>query len=157
MLALIAGTGALPNEVVADLAETPVICAMEGFIPDDLSVDFVFPLEHLGSFISDLKDQGVTEICMAGAVQRPTVDPSRIDAATMPLVPVLQQAIMTSDDGALRAVIGIFENAGWMSDRCATLASGSGRCGSRRKCSKRHGISRCRPSLCGVKRASVSG
>jgi len=112
MLALIAGTGALPNEVVAALDEPPLVCAMEGFLPDALSADIVFPLEHLGSFITELQDRGITEICMAGAVQRPSVDPNRIDAATIPLVPILQQAIMTSDDGALRAVIGIFENAG---------------------------------------------
>lgn len=112
MLALIAGTGALPNEVVAELTERPVICAMEGFLPDSLTAEIVFPLEHLGSFIADLRAKGVTEICMAGAVQRPTIDPSRIDAATMPLVPILQQAMMAGDDGALRAAIGIFEEAG---------------------------------------------
>ena len=112
MLALIAGTGALPGEVVGRLADSPLICAMEGFTPDALTADVVFPLEQLGSFIADLKARGVTEICMAGAVRRPKVDPSRIDAATMPLVPVLQQAMMSGDDGALRAVIGIFEEAG---------------------------------------------
>ncbi|WP_271947045.1 LpxI family protein [Ruegeria faecimaris] len=112
MLALIAGTGVLPDEVVSCLAERPLICAMEGFAPDTLSADIVFPLEQLGSFIADLKTRGVTEICMAGAVQRPAVDPSRIDAATMPLVPILVQAIQSGDDGALRAVIGIFENSG---------------------------------------------
>ena len=112
MLALIAGTGALPDEVVRQLETPPLICAMEGFIPDTLTADIVFPLEQLGSFIADLKARGVTEICLAGAVRRPQIDPSRIDAATMPLVPVLQQALMTGDDGALRAVIGIFEQAG---------------------------------------------
>ncbi|MCA0926956.1 LpxI family protein [Ruegeria profundi] len=112
MLALIAGTGALPGEVVDCLTERPLICAMEGFAPDSLSTDIVFPLEHLGSFIADLKARGVTEICMAGAVRRPAIDPARIDAATMPLVPVLQQAMMSGDDGALRAVIGLFEDSG---------------------------------------------
>ncbi|WP_170786697.1 LpxI family protein [Ruegeria lacuscaerulensis] len=112
MLAVIAGTGALPTEVVDQLANRPVICAMEGFAPDTLDVDMTFPLEQLGTFIADLKARGVTQICMAGAVRRPAIDPSRIDAATMPLVPILQQAIMSGDDGALRAVIGIFEDAG---------------------------------------------
>jgi DUF1009 family protein len=112
MLALIAGTGALPGEVVSHLADRPVICAMEGFTPDSVTADIVFPLEKLGSFIANLKALGVTEICMAGAVRRPVIDPSRIDAATMPLVPVLQQALMSGDDGALRAVIGIFEESG---------------------------------------------
>lgn len=112
MLALIAGTGVLPDAVVNCLPERPLICAMEGFEPDTLNADVVFPLEHLGSFIADLKARGVTEICMAGAVRRPVVNPARIDAATIPLVPILQQAIASGDDGALRAVIGIFEEAG---------------------------------------------
>ncbi|MCX8953367.1 UDP-2,3-diacylglucosamine diphosphatase LpxI [Ruegeria sp. NA] len=112
MLALIAGTGALPTELVAQLAERPLICAMEGFLPDDLVADIVFPLEQLGSFIAGLQAKGVTEICMAGAVRRPKVDPKRIDAATMPLVPVIQQAMLSGDDGALRAVIGLLESAG---------------------------------------------
>ncbi len=112
MLALIAGTGGLPDEVVAHLPERPLICALEGFEPDNLSPDVVFPLEQLGSFLADLKARGISEICMAGAVRRPTVNPERIDAATMPLVPILQKAIMSGDDGALRAVIGIFEDAG---------------------------------------------
>ena len=112
MLALIAGTGALPDAVVDHLPERPLICALEGFQPDSLQPDLVFPLEHLGSFIADLQARGITEICMAGAVRRPPVDPSRIDAATLPLVPVIQKAMMSGDDGALRAVIGILEDAG---------------------------------------------
>ncbi len=112
MLALIAGTGALPTQVAAELSERPVICAMEGFLPDDLTADVVFPIEQLGSFVADMRERGVTEICLAGAVQRPPINPSRIDAATMPLVPILQKAIQAGDDGALRAVIQIFEDAG---------------------------------------------
>ncbi len=112
MLALIAGTGALPGEVVANLAERPLVCALEGFSPDSASADITFPLEQLGSFLAELKSRGVTEVCMAGAIRRPKVDPARIDAATMPLVPIIQQAMMSGDDGALRAVIGIFEDAG---------------------------------------------
>ncbi|TMV08755.1 LpxI family protein [Ruegeria sediminis] len=112
MLALIAGTGALPDELVARLPERPLICAMEGFEPDRLKVDRAFPLEQLGSFIADIKSRGVVEVCMAGAVRRPVIDPNRIDAETLPLVPILKRAVMSGDDGALRAVIGIFEEAG---------------------------------------------
>ncbi len=112
MLALIAGKGVLPDAVVAALPDRPLICAMEGFEPQGLRADVVFPLEQLGSFLADLKARGVNQVCMAGAVQRPKVDPTRIDAATMPLVPILQQAMTSGDDGALRAVIGIFEQSG---------------------------------------------
>lgn len=111
MLALIAGTGDLPPALVARLPEPPLICAMDGFEPA-LAPDIRFRIEHLGSFIAVLVDRGVTDICMAGAVRRPEIDPSAIDAQTAPLVPALMRAIAQGDDGALRGVIAIFEDAG---------------------------------------------
>lgn len=113
MLALIAGTGALPGSIVDQMSEPPLICALDGFAPDTLVPDVEFRIETLGSFIAELKSRGVTGICMAGAIQRPPVDPGKIDAATLPLIPVLQKAIMSGDDGALRAVVGIFQEAGF--------------------------------------------
>jgi DUF1009 family protein len=113
MLALIAGTGQLPAEVAACAPGRPLICAMAGSEPDQVDPEITFRLEQLGSFIERLKAAQVTEICLAGAVQRPAIDPAAIDAATMPLVPVLQGALASGDDGALRAVIGIFEQAGF--------------------------------------------
>ena len=113
MLALIAGTGALPGAVVDHLSAPPIICSIEGFEPDSVSAEITFPLETLGSFIAELQTRGVTEICMAGAIERPEIDPTRIDAATLPLVPILQKALMSGDDGALRAAIEIFESAGF--------------------------------------------
>lgn len=112
MLALIAGTGDLPPALVARLPVRPVICAMDGFRPA-LKPDLTFRIEQLGSFLNDLRAQGVTEVCMAGAVTRPTIDPTAVDDATKPLVPVIMQAIAQGDDGALRAIISIFEEAGF--------------------------------------------
>ena len=113
MLALIAGSGGLPATVAAAQQEPPVICALEGFAPEGLAVDYPFRLEQLGTLLADLQAHGVTEVCFCGAIQRPAVDPAAIDAATMSLVPVLMQAIASGDDGALRAVIGIFEDRGF--------------------------------------------
>ncbi len=112
MLALIAGTGGLPAAVVAECRPAPLVCALKGFEPDTLTADLVFRLETLGSLLAELKARGVTEVCLAGAIRRPPVDPAAIDAATLPLVPVIQQALASGDDGALRAVIAIFEGAG---------------------------------------------
>ena len=42
----------------------------------------------------------------------PPVGTAAIDAATLPLVPAIQAGLAAGDDGALRAVIGIFEQAG---------------------------------------------
>lgn len=112
MLALIAGEGHLPAVLVASCPQRPLICSLEGFLPDDLTPDVMFRIETLGTLLAALTERGVTQVCFVGAIRRPSVDPARIDAATWPLVPVLQQAIVNSDDGALRAVIGIFEQAG---------------------------------------------
>ncbi|MBE0414066.1 LpxI family protein [Yoonia sp.] len=112
MLALIAGTGDLPGALVARLAQRPLICAMRGFAPA-IDPDLTFRIEHLGSFLADLRARGVTRICMAGAVRRPPVDPALIDAATAPLVPRLQLALTQGDDAALRVIIGIMEELGF--------------------------------------------
>ena len=111
MLALIAGTGALPVALVQRLATRPLICAMDGFRPA-VTPDITFRIEHLGSLLADLSARGVAEVCMAGAVRRPTIDSAQIDAATMPLVPRIADAIAQGDDGALRTIISIFEEAG---------------------------------------------
>lgn len=111
MLALIAGTGDLPVALQSRLHGPHLVCAMAGFAPQ-IPVDVTFRIEHLGSFIAQLKEQGVTQVCMAGAVRRPPVDPAQIDEATAPLVPQIQKALTSGDDGALRAIIAIFEEAG---------------------------------------------
>lgn len=109
-LALIAGTGALPNVLV--LAHPgALVCALDGFTPD-VAPTLTFRLEHLGSFLAQLVARGVTQVCFAGAVRRPTLDPACIDAATAPLVPVIRAAMAKGDDGALRAIMQIFEAHG---------------------------------------------
>jgi DUF1009 family protein len=113
VLALVAGTGALPGALVAALPDRPLVAALEGTAPDTVATDLAFRLETLGSFLEDLRARGVTRVCFAGAITRPRIDPARIDAATMPLVPVLQAALARGDDGALRAAIAVFEQAGF--------------------------------------------
>jgi DUF1009 family protein len=117
-LALIAGQGGLPPHLVRVMlakGEVPVICEIEQF-PSDVKGELPrlsFRLETLGSFIATAKDIGVTQVCMAGAMRRPPIDPAKIDAATMPLVPRVQAALTNSgDDGTLRIFTEIFEEAG---------------------------------------------
>lgn len=118
MLALFAGTGDLPGEVIAALEATRqpyVVCEMRGFAVSGVGVGrkISFRIEHLGSVLDRLLAEGVTQVCFAGAIRRPVIEPAEIDAATLPIVPVLQEAMQQGDDGALRAVIGLFEGRGF--------------------------------------------
>lgn len=110
MLALVAGTGELPTAILAAQPDA-LVCAMDGFAPQ-IPVDVTFRLEHLGSFLAQLIARGITRVCLAGAVRRPTVDPTQVDAATVPLVPVIKAAMARGDDGALRAIMQLLEAHG---------------------------------------------
>jgi DUF1009 family protein len=112
-LALIAGRGLLPAAVARAQAAPPLVCVLEGFDPENLAADLTFRLEHLGSLLADLAARGVTQVCFCGAITRPRIDPSAIDAATLPLVPLMMQAMQAGDDAALRAIIGLFEQRGF--------------------------------------------
>lgn len=113
MLAIIAGQGALPVALVDRLAERPLILSLEGFQPDGVAVDRVFRLEKLGSVLKQLRRDGVTEICFAGGIRRPQINPLAIDLATIPYLPTVKRALAASDDGALRAAIAVLEKAGF--------------------------------------------
>ncbi len=109
-LALIAGQGALPAALIAALPDRPLICALDGFLPE-MTPDITFRLERLVPFLNALSDQGVTEVAFAGAVQRPRLDPSLFDPGTAQLVPRLLGAMQAGDDATLREVIALFEEA----------------------------------------------
>ena len=94
------------------LPQRPLVVSMQGFEPAGVSVDRMFRVEQLGTLLSDLQDGGVTQVCFAGAILRPQIDPQKIDANTLPLVPKMMGALQGGDDAALRAVISIFEEAG---------------------------------------------
>ncbi|KPP88885.1 MAG: hypothetical protein HLUCCA08_13845 [Rhodobacteraceae bacterium HLUCCA08] len=117
MLALIAGQGGLPPHLARVLmarGEVPVLCELEQF-PSEVTGDLPrigFRLETLGTFLKQLHAQGVTRVCLAGAMRRVPVDPGLIDAATAPLVPRLSAALAKGDDGALRDIIALFEERG---------------------------------------------
>ncbi|MDZ4312929.1 MAG: UDP-2,3-diacylglucosamine diphosphatase LpxI [Cypionkella sp.] len=112
-LAIIAGRGALPAALVAALPDRPMICALDGFAPEGLDVDQIFRVERLALFLRLLEDQGISQVIFAGAAQRPRLDPSLFDPQTAQMVPRLLAAMQAGDDATLRAVIAIFEEAGF--------------------------------------------
>jgi UDP-2,3-diacylglucosamine hydrolase len=112
VLALIAGQGVLP-ELVLKRRPDALVCELDGYPSGLVPAPRVFRIERLGSFLDDLKAAGVTEVCLAGRVGRPRLDPSAIDPATMPLVPRMMVALADGDDAALRTVLTFFEEAGF--------------------------------------------
>lgn len=121
-LALIAGAGALPAALVASLPERPLLCALDGFAPAGLTPDHHFRVERLALFLRWLEDQGVTEVCFAGAVQRPRLDPSLFDPQTATMVPRLLAAMGQGDDATLREVLAIFTESGFALKGVADVA-----------------------------------
>ncbi|MBN2630622.1 MAG: UDP-2,3-diacylglucosamine diphosphatase LpxI [Rhodobacteraceae bacterium] len=121
--AIIAGAGRLPA-AVAGVLDRPMVCALDGFAPEGVAVDVAFRVERLVPLFRALEDAGVTTVTFAGAVQRPRLDPALFDAATAQLVPRLLAAMAQGDDATLRAVIALFEEAGFSVAGTAQIAPG---------------------------------
>ncbi len=116
-LAIVAGEGALPPLVLDHLTaqgHSFYLCELHGYPYANRADQPVirFRVETLGSFIADLKSRDVTRICFAGRIGRPRLDPAAIDAATMPLVPRMMQALQAGDDTALRLLLSFFREEG---------------------------------------------
>jgi len=119
MLALILGKGRVPVHLTQALRETGMafrFLHLAGTQPEAEAAPgharTPFRIEELGTLLQDLREEGVTHVVFAGGIDRPAIDPARIDAATMPLVPAMMAALQSGDDAAFRAVIGFFEQAG---------------------------------------------
>ena len=110
-IALIAGAGALPAELAASLSH-PLICGLAGAAPEGLAVDLTWHFERLVPFLRHLGDSGVETVVLAGAVNRPRLDPALFDRETASLVPDLLAAMQGGDDGALRWIIALIEEFG---------------------------------------------
>ncbi len=110
--AIIAGKGGLPAALAAALPVRPMIAALEGFVPEGVTPDQSFRVERLIPFLRGLQDSGISRVVFAGAVQRPRLDPGLFDPETATLVPRILGAMQAGDDATLRAVIGLFEEAG---------------------------------------------
>lgn len=112
-LALIAGRGDLPSALVAALDVPPLVCGYEGITLTGVEAELTFRLETLGTLLQELGNRGITQVCFAGGLDRPALDPSKLDAETAPLVPMFMEALQKGDDGALRVVLDLFEKTGF--------------------------------------------
>lgn len=111
-LAIIAGAGNLPAELISHLRERPLVCAVDGYDPAGVTPDLTFRIERLVPLLRHLTDAGVDAVVFAGAVHRPRFDPGLFDPETAALMPRLLPAMQQGDDAILRAVIAVFEEHG---------------------------------------------
>lgn len=120
--AVIAGQGALAPAVIAAL-DAPLVYALDGFAPDGVDA-LPFRLERLVPFLDSLIDQEVSRVVFAGAIRRPRLDPELFDSRTAQLVPRIMMAMQSGDDGALRAVLDVFQDHGLAIASVAEVAPG---------------------------------
>lgn len=120
-IAVVAGSGSLPRDVVAALVRAghrPLVIAIEqdaDHLPvntDDFDV-WPTPVERLGLVLPKLKRAGVTHLVLAGGVsQRPPILKVRFGLDILKVLPRLVAAYARGDDGLLRAVIAYIEENG---------------------------------------------
>lgn len=116
--ALIAGTGTLPALLAGRLeaeGKPFVLAELEGF-PVTAKPDWEripFRVETLAKLFGALRKRGVSRVVFAGAIARPRIDPKKIDLKTALLLPKLLPRFKQGDDALLRAVIELFEGAGF--------------------------------------------
>lgn len=109
--AIIAGSGALPGLLLEAGAAHLVV--FDG-VPTDAegAPGIAARFERLGALFDDLSAAGVTEVCFAGAMTRPQLDPTALDALTKEQMPRLMAAMAQGDDTLLREVASLFEAHG---------------------------------------------
>ena len=111
--AILAGTGALPWLLLeTGPAEVITFAGTRADLPDGVRATEV-RFEEFGAMIAMLQRRGVTELCLAGGVGRPALDPSRFDAATQALLPRLAPVLQKGDDALLSEILAILEEAGF--------------------------------------------
>lgn len=113
MLAMIAGEGSLPSEI-ARAHPNCVFVRIEGVTSHNPGVSEISArYEALGKLFGDLRAHNVSQVCFAGAMARPALDPAAFDRKMQALVPRLMPALQGGDDALLRLVIEIFEEEGF--------------------------------------------
>lgn len=112
MRAILAGMGALPGLLLE--AELAYVVQFRGVaIERHNAPPIKARFEQLGLLFDALRAKDVTEVCLAGAMSRPPLDPVAFDPLTASKMPLLMQAMGQGDDALLRAVISVIEEAGF--------------------------------------------
>jgi len=110
--AIIAGQGALPGLLLESVpAHVVAFAGVDVSVGDAGRIAARF--ERLGALFDDLTAYGITEVCFAGAMSRPPLDPTALDDVTKALLPRLMASMAKGDDALLRDIAGVFEERGF--------------------------------------------
>ncbi|MEL6582932.1 MAG: UDP-2,3-diacylglucosamine diphosphatase LpxI [Pseudomonadota bacterium] len=117
-VALIAGRGALPRLIADELraSSTPYCVAVFEGTEADWASDHPHiraPFEKLGRVVEAFRNAGCTQLCMAGGMERPRLNPLKFDATFARFAPRVLPKLGKGDDAALRAVVAFFEAEGF--------------------------------------------
>ncbi|MBO4312104.1 MAG: UDP-2,3-diacylglucosamine diphosphatase LpxI [Desulfovibrionaceae bacterium] len=116
-IGIIAGSGQFPRLVAKGAHEagcSVAVCGLHGNADPGLEHEadgfLMVHLGQLGRMIDFFREQGVTRLCMAGAVSKPRALDFRPDVRAMRLLFSLRKN--KGDDALLRVIIGAFEHEG---------------------------------------------
>jgi DUF1009 family protein len=110
--AIIAGTGVLPR-LLLEAAPAHIVTFPGLPFPEKGAGRIEARFERLGQLFDDLRKAEVEEVCFAGAMTRPQLDPDALDDTTRALMPRLMAAMAQGDDALLRDVAALFEEQGF--------------------------------------------
>lgn len=113
-LAIISGTGDLPHMLADECRRTGrpyQVVVFDGTQLDWLEGHPVVaqPIEKVGKLLKTLKNAGCDSVCFAGKIERPHVNPIKLDMLGMKLASALLTGKSLGDDAILREIIRIFE------------------------------------------------
>lgn len=117
-LGIIAGKGALPRLIARDRAaqnKPTLIIDFQGIEVDwaDEFDRYTARFEQPEALFEALRNAGCGSVVMAGAMQRPALDPAQFDQTFAGIAPLLMEALRAGDDAALKVVLEMFEAAGF--------------------------------------------
>ena len=129
-LGIIAGGGDLPRAVAqsarADGREVYVI-ALAGSLTEDWVAGFPHEFSALGTpgqAFKSLRREGITELLLAGRLDRPRFSDLKLDARGVMLLPRALAAAKKGDDALLRFLVAMFEEEGFRAVSVAEAAPG---------------------------------
>lgn len=119
-IGIIAGAGALPGHLAGAatgkghrVALAPLTSHDRvGILPKEVEI-VPARIEKLGGLFDAFRARGIADVLLAGALDRPPLDPTAFDETFLRHAPRLLGAIGGGDDGLLRAVIAMIEAEGF--------------------------------------------